>query len=177
MPPSKLGAQCVIYTAWTTGQKLINLQALFLSPKNNIEGSLAVLEAANCNIWVHPSEQRHRLPVIQQTLEQRPMQVLQLPKLAELLDAEGTKPFPYAKEFKDAAQDPFCMLHTSGTTGVPKPISWSHGLIGTMDAVRLLPPTGGDGGLPPWTALWDEGDTIYSSFPMSHVSDVPPIDS
>ena len=53
---------------------------------------------------------------------------------------------------------------------MPKPIAWSHGLIGTMDAVRLLPPTEGDNGLVPWTSDWKEGDRIYSSFPMSHVS-------
>lgn len=97
------------------------------------------------------------------------MQVLELPLLEELLDIKSTEPFPYTKTFEEASNDPFCYLHTSGTTGVPKPIPWSHGLIGTMDAIRLLPPTEGDGGLEPWTNGWDEGDRIYSSFPMSHV--------
>ena len=98
------------------------------------------------------------------------MRVLHLPTVDELLDADCTKLFPYEKTFDEAIQDAFCFLHTSGTTGVPKPIPWSHGLIGTMDAVRLLPPTQGDDGLAPWTSLWNEGDRIYSSFPMSHVS-------
>ena len=96
------------------------------------------------------------------------MKVLDIPEIDELLDAECTESFPYEKSFDEAIQDPFCLLHTSGTTGVPKPISWSHGLIGTMDAVRLLPLTEGDG-LDPWTSLWKEGDRMYSSFPMSHV--------
>lgn len=98
------------------------------------------------------------------------MTVLQLPLLDELLDCSATKPFTYVKTFEEASNDPFCFLHTSGTTGVPKPIPWSHALIGTMDAVRLLPPTKGDDGLLPWTADWKDGDRIYSSFPMSHVS-------
>lgn len=144
-------------------------QALFLSPKNNIEGALAVLKAANCHLWVKPSE-KQLLPLIEGVLQQRPMKVLQLPSLDELLDAESTDPFPFNKTFEGAGQEPFCMLHTSGTTGVPKPIWWSHALVGTMDAVRLLPPTKGDGGLKPWTSDWCKGDTIYSSFPMSHVS-------
>lgn len=97
------------------------------------------------------------------------MKVLELPGVDELLDAESTEPFPYNKTFDQAINDPFCLLHTSGTTGVPKPISWTHGLIGTMDAVRLLPPTEGDDGLTPWTSGWNEGDRIYSAFPMSHV--------
>lgn len=98
------------------------------------------------------------------------MVILQLPGLEELLDAETAEPFPFQKTFEEAVDEPFCITHTSGTTGIPKPISWTHGLIGTLDAVRLLPPTEGDHGLAPWTDNWNEGDTIYSSFPMSHVS-------
>ena len=97
------------------------------------------------------------------------MTVLELPAIDELLNIADVKPFAYNKTFDESINDPFCILHTSGTTGVPKPISWTHGLIGTMDAVRLLPPTEGDGGLMPWTDNWNDGDRIYSSFPMSHV--------
>lgn len=144
------------------------MQALFLSPKNNTEGALAVIDAAECGIWVKPREQL-RLPLVEDFLQQRPMRVLELPEVDQLLDVESIESFPYNMAFDEASEDPFCLLHTSGTTGVPKPIPWSHGLIGTMDAVRLLPPSEGDDGLAPWTSLWKEGDRIYSSFPMSHV--------
>jgi len=142
---------------------------LFLSPKNNVEGALAVLNAAKCSIWVKPHEQA-KLPLVEAFLQQKTMKVLELPGVDDLLDAEFTKPFPYNKTFDQVINDPFCLLHTSGTTGVPKPISWTHGLIGTMDAIRLLPPTEGDDGLTPWTNDWNDGDRIYSAFPMSHVS-------
>lgn len=142
--------------------------ALFLSPKNNTEGALAVLEATKCNIWVNAGEVPP-VPLVKEVLQKRPMNVLQLPLLDELLDTTSTKPYPYTKTFDEAIDDPFCFLHTSGTTGVPKPIPWSHGLIGTMDAVRLLPPVQGtDEDLLPWTSDWKAGDRIYSSFPMSH---------
>lgn len=143
-------------------------QALFLSPKNNTEGALAVLDAAKCKIWVKPREQPC-LPLVEDFLQQRPVKLLEIPEVDDLLDVESTESFPYNKTFDESIQDPFCVLHTSGTTGVPKPISWSHGLIGTMDAVRRLPGTEGDDGLAPWTSLWKECDRIYSSFPMSHV--------
>jgi hypothetical protein len=147
----------------------VGYAALFLSPKNSTEGALAVLEATKCDIWVKASEVA-AVPLVTEILQQRPMTLLELPLLDELLDAEYTEPFPYTKTFEEAMTDPFCYLHTSGSTGVPKPIPWSHGLIGTMDAIRLLPPTEGDGGLVPWSSDWKEGDRIYSSFPMCHVS-------
>ena len=140
---------------------------MFLSPKNSTEGALAVLEATKCDLWINACDVSP-VPLVKEVLQKRPMNVLQLPQLDELLDAVSTDPFPYTKKFDEAINDPFCFLYTSGTTGVPKPIPWSHGLIGTMDAVRLLPP-GADGDLPPWTTDWKTGDTIYSSFPMSHV--------
>ncbi|KAI9147525.1 transferase family [Paramyrothecium foliicola] len=140
---------------------------LFLSPKNSTEGALAVLDAAKCNVWIQPGEQQ-MIHLVQDFLEKRPMKVLHLPETAELLDAESVASYPYSKTFEEAAQEPICILHTSGSTGLPKPSVWSHALLATMDAVRLLPPTKGDLGLTPWTQGWDEKNRIYSSFPMSH---------
>ncbi|KAF2258812.1 transferase family protein [Lojkania enalia] len=145
----------------------VGYAALYLSPKNSTEGSLAVLEATKCEIWAKASEAA-AVPLVKDILQKRSMKLLELPLLEDLLNAEQTKPFPYNKTFDEASTDPFCYLHTSGSTGVPKPIPWSHGLIGTMDAVRLLPPVEGDEGLVPWTSDWKEGDRIYSSFPMCH---------
>jgi len=147
----------------------VGYATLHLSPKNSIEGSLAVIGATKCNIWAKASE-APVLPLVKEILQQRSMKLLDLPLLEDLLDAEITAPFPYNKKFKEAINDPFCYLHTSGSTGVPKPIPWSHGLIGTMDAIRLLPRVDGDDNLVPWTYDWKEGDRIYSSFPMCHVS-------
>lgn len=127
-----------------------------------------MLKAADCNIWVKLVEQPC-LPLVEDFLAKRPMKLLDLPQTDHFLDAETAAPYPYTKTFDEAIQEPFCLLHTSGSTGLPKPIAWSHGLIGTMDAVRLLPPTKGDDGFAPWTQDWKDGDRIYSSFPMSHV--------
>lgn len=144
-------------------------KALFLSPKNSTDGVLAVLAATDCTIWVNPIDAAP-LPLVKEVLDKREMTLLQLPLLEELLCEDSTNPFPYNKSFNEAENEPFCFLHTSGSTGHPKPIPWSNGLIGTMDAIRLLPPVGENADLVPWTSGWDEGDKIYSSFPMSHVS-------
>ncbi|KLP20251.1 Uncharacterized protein LW94_10090 [Fusarium fujikuroi] len=146
-----------------------NCAGLFLSPKNSTEGALAVLEAANCNIWVNPAGGKPA-QLVNDFLQQRPMHVMVLPELKELLpedegELENVEPFPYTKRWDDAINDTFCILHTSGSTGLSKPISWTHGLIGTVDAVRLLPP---HEGMEPWAKGWDDGDTLYSTFPLSH---------
>ncbi|RBQ68774.1 hypothetical protein FVER14953_08711 [Fusarium verticillioides] len=162
-----IGPHDIRHVLLTYGAVKAGCAALFLSPKNNITGALAVLNASDCNIWVKPREQA-MLPLVEGILQEKYMRVLDLPSVDELLDSESTESFVFDKAFESVINEPFCILHTSGTTGVPKPILWTHGLIGTMDAVRLLPPIEGDGGLAPWTDNWNEGDRIYSSFPMSH---------
>lgn len=159
-----IGPQDLRHVILTHASVKAGYQPLFLSPKNSTEGALALLEASNCQIWVQPVEK----PCEQEFIQHRPMRVLNMPELNELLDAQGTKNYTYDPTWEKDSREVFCLLHTSGTTGLPKPISWPHALIGTMDAVRLLPPTEGDGGLLPWTEDWNEGDRIYSAFPMSH---------
>ena len=75
-------------------------KALFLSPKNNVEGALAVLNAANCDVWIKPREQC--LPkVIDDVLVQKHITILDLPSADELLDAHSIPPFPfYTKQYK-----------------------------------------------------------------------------
>jgi acyl-CoA synthetase (AMP-forming)/AMP-acid ligase II/aryl carrier-like protein len=162
-----IGPHDIRHVLLTYGAVKAGCAALFLSPKNNVTGALAVLNAADCGIWVKPKEQP-MIPLLEGILQEKYLKILELPSIDELLDAESVEPFPFDKTFGTSKNEPFCILHTSGTTGVPKPIFWTHALIGTMDAVRLLPPTEGDGGLAPWMDNWNPGDRIYSSFPMSH---------
>ncbi|KAJ5131931.1 Isocyanide synthase-NRPS hybrid crmA [Penicillium atrosanguineum] len=112
----------------------------FPIPKNNADGILAVLNKLDCNIWVNAID-ASPVPVVKDVLQERPMKYLQLPTLDLLLDAESTEAFPYTKTFDEAINDPFS---------------------------RLMPPIGENADLAPWTSDWNEGDKIYSSFPMSH---------
>lgn len=97
------------------------------------------------------------------------MKVLEIPKTSELLDNEQVPIFPYNKTFQEAASEPFCVLHTSGSTGLPKPIIWKNSLVGTVDAYRLLPEAE-SAGRRPWTSVFTERDRFYSAFPLYHVS-------
>ncbi|KAI6779256.1 Transferase family protein [Emericellopsis cladophorae] len=113
-------AKAVDKTAWWLQEALDDLRhvlltyacvkvgyaALFLSPKNNTEGCLAVLEATNCNIWVSAADALP-VPLVEEVFQQRSMQLLALPSLNDLLDNQDTKSFLYTKTFEDAINDPF----------------------------------------------------------------------
>ncbi|KXG50671.1 Male sterility, NAD-binding [Penicillium griseofulvum] len=139
-------------------------KALLPSPLNRIEATMAVLNASKCDIWVSPKEQPEMLPEL---LSHRSMKVIQIPETDELLNPEPVPDYPYNKTFQEAASDPFCVLHTSGSTGLPKPIVWKNSLLATLDATRLLPESDGR---PPWTVIFEGGDRFYSAFPLYHAA-------
>lgn len=94
------------------------------------------------------------------------MKVLTIAEVDELLRTEPVPEYAYNKTFDGASGEPFCVLHTSGSTGHPKPIVWKHSMLATLDATRLLPE---HSGRPPWVVVFEEGDRFYSSFPFYHV--------
>ena len=141
-----------------------SLQMLLLSPRNSIDGHLAVIDKCDCALWILPSQ---RLGHVDQILEQRPMHVEHLPELIELLDEAEVLNYPYTKAFAAARQDPFVVLHTSGSTGLPKPIVVPNGSLATVDAHHLLPPIEGRLTQAQYFTSPRRG---YSTFPNFHAS-------
>lgn len=136
---------------------------MMLSPRNSIEGHLAVSDRSDCKLWVLPSQKLGR---VEQILEKRSMDVVaNLPELQELLVDEAA-PYPYTKTFTEARQDPFVVLHTSGSTGLPKPIDMPNGSVSTPDAHHLLPPVEGRLTV---TQYFTEPHRAYCTFPFFHV--------
>lgn len=63
-----------------------------------------------------------------------------MPELDYLLDdSVDTGPFLYNKSFEQAKHHPCMVIHTSGSTGMPKPVIWTHWQFATTDAQRLVP--------------------------------------
>ena len=87
----------------------------------------------------------------------------------EWLAQESVTHYPYEKTFEEAAHDPFVVIHTSGSTGLPKPITLYHGGLATADTHHVLPPS--DGYDPAAFMPGDQGHTsVFASLPPFHVS-------
>ncbi|KAH7029241.1 uncharacterized protein B0I36DRAFT_411067 [Microdochium trichocladiopsis] len=147
----------------------VGFKLLLLSPNNSKEGAAACLDATQCRLWAQP-QGRPRNPLLTELLVTHELQIIDVPPCEELLDAAGTRHYPYTKTFEEAAKEPFCVLHSSGSTGVPKTIPVTHGLIATQDAMKLLQPVKGHESLTPWAALFDKGARIYSPNAIIHAT-------
>lgn len=87
--------------------------------------------------------------------------------LNELLAEGPVAQYKYEKSFEDAAHDPFIVIHTSGSTGLPKPITIRQGGLATTDAHRLMSPLNG---YKPLVAVSEGPLRVFTSLPPFHVS-------
>ena len=99
----------------------------------------------------------------------REMKVIIVPELDECLNEEkdAVHKYPYHKTFKEAQFDPVIILHTSGSTGLPKPIILRHGGVCTVDAQQLLKPLNG---YENHIVALKRCNRVFSAFPLFHVS-------
>jgi hypothetical protein len=138
------------------------LQMLFMSPRNSLEGHLAVIEAASCNTWLIPSEGGN----IDEILAQHPMTTFALPDLLDLLNEDHVEHYAYNKTYEEGRLEPCWVLHTSGSTGLPKPVTRYNSSTCATEAHRLCGPVDGR------PLLINEliGSRVYMTFPLFHVS-------
>ena len=135
---------------------------LFLSPRNNLEGHLNVLQGVDCQIFL-----KARDVSVDHILSKRVMRTGIVPELTEFLDESPVKIYPYAKSFEEAQMDPCLVLHTTGSTGLPKPITWKIGILSTYEAWRTIPHVDG---YVPTTEIYQQSKRAYTSMPLFHTS-------
>ncbi|RWA04794.1 hypothetical protein EKO27_g10315 [Xylaria grammica] len=110
-------------------------QVLFISPRNSQEAQINLFEKTDCRIlwFAKPFSS-----AVQSWVQEREMQTFQVSPLQEWFPTEQVAHFPYEKTFEQAEWEPFCVMHTSGSTGLPKPIVAKTGMMAISDAHQQL---------------------------------------
>ena len=94
----------------------------------------------------------------------KPMRVFNLPSLESWLHDSNVPVYEYKRAYDDACHDPFVVLHSSGTTGVPKLLTLAHGSLNPHDSYQMLPARGGLS----WQVLYWKGKRVFTNFPWFH---------
>jgi hypothetical protein len=109
---------------------------LYISPRNSQEGQINLFEKTDCHILVFPKSHHN---VIQPWLQERDMQAIEVGDMEKWFPQQEVPHFPYTKTYEEAEWDPVVVLHTSGSTGLPKPIIARVGMVSVGDAFQNLP--------------------------------------
>jgi acyl-CoA synthetase (AMP-forming)/AMP-acid ligase II len=110
-------------------------QVLFSSHLNSLHVHLSLMTKVDCRSLFYSAGTQ-----VDDILAARPMAHVLIPDLDELLDVDDRAEwYPYTKTYREGALDPYMCLHTSGTTGDPKPLLFNHAIINSIFAQRLLP--------------------------------------
>ncbi|MCJ1463039.1 hypothetical protein MMC07_001643 [Pseudocyphellaria aurata] len=81
-------------------------------------------------------------PVVDEILAVHPLRVIRVPSVQELLTAKYPH-YPFEKTFEEARDEPLVVMHTSGTTSLPKPIVYTHDFAACYNRITQLNPPAG----------------------------------
>lgn len=92
-----------------------------------------------------------------------------MPNLDFFLDnspAKNAGPYPFQGTFEEVKNKTFVILHTSGSTGIPKPVHVPHMVFSSQDAQQLIPFLGGR---PTWVDRI-RGKRLFVGLPLFHAA-------
>jgi thioester reductase-like protein/acyl-CoA synthetase (AMP-forming)/AMP-acid ligase II len=126
----------VLLAGIKTGFKLF-----FPSPRNSEEAQLSLLEGLSCSKLITTDPNPAGTPLIERVMTDK----LTIPSLDVLisLDPSQVTQWSYRKSFDQTRDDPIFVLHTSGSTGIPKPLTYTHEYISQVWHVQTLEPPEG----------------------------------
>lgn len=108
---------------------------LFPTPRYGAEAITTLISRANGSVMLIPSTP---FPVVSEILAKKPMRAYDFPLVEHFLSARPM-PYPFTKTFESNRHEPLVCLHTSGTTGFPKPIIWTHDWANSIAAGHYIP--------------------------------------
>ncbi|RYP65180.1 hypothetical protein DL770_009058 [Monosporascus sp. CRB-9-2] len=109
---------------------------LLPSPRNTPTTNVSLMTQTRSTKLLHVAEV---LPVVKQLQNVEPtIRPEVIPSFSDMINSTPDH-FPYEKDFEESRNDPVLVLHSSGSTGLPKPITMTHGSLAVLDNEKNYP--------------------------------------
>ncbi|KAJ5624193.1 hypothetical protein N7510_000502 [Penicillium lagena] len=161
-----VGKNDVRYCFFFLACQKLGFQPFFLSTRNPDEVHVHLLKATGCTKVCYSDGYRSRVLGTQHLSPD--VGVFEVPTLKAMLsDESGIRSYRSPNSFAETSDDTVCIIHSSGTTGMPKPVYLTNGFFGTLDAVTRLqwPP----GRQPSMMFNLSNQDLVLTTTPFFHV--------
>ncbi|KAK4863281.1 hypothetical protein LT330_002059 [Penicillium expansum] len=161
-----MGSNDIRYFIFILACQKTGYQAFLPSTRNSDEGYVHLLKATNCTKFFFSEERQTRTLEIQGLISA--LEIFQVPTMKKILgDESGLHHYSYTKSYPDAENDITCILHSSGTTGMPKPVYLTNGYFMTIDFSSHLPRP--PGRQPSMFHNLDQTDLVLATAPFFHL--------
>ncbi|KAI5925271.1 acetyl-CoA synthetase-like protein [Camillea tinctor] len=137
--------------------------AFFTSHRNSLEAHISLVKRTGCSAMLLSKEP---LSIAHHILEAWLMEDAIIPDLDYFLDEQLVEVVPFQKTFDEVRDEPFCFLHTSGSTGIPKPVPITYGSYGGMDSQLMIPFLGHK----PTFVSYVKGKRVFLALPVFHAA-------
>ncbi|KAJ5364757.1 uncharacterized protein N7496_010470 [Penicillium cataractarum] len=135
-----IGMNDVRYCMFILACQKLGYEAFLPSTRNSDDAHVHLLKAADCTKIFFGEERHTRVLEIQELCPN--VEIFQVPTLQQMFgDKNGRRSYIYQEAYDDVENHPICIIHSSGTTGMPKLVSLTNGFFKCHDKFsRLLWP-------------------------------------
>lgn len=114
---------------------------LLPSTRNAVSNTVHLMEVTKCDVLFYsgvgtPIENHAKL--LQKAMKFSRLQRHDIPSFEEMISSDAPH-YPYTKTYEEAKNEAAIILHTSGSTGDPKPINLTHAFLRRADSEHLTP--------------------------------------
>ncbi|KAI0425723.1 hypothetical protein F5Y09DRAFT_320969 [Xylaria sp. FL1042] len=169
-----MGPNDIRYLIWVLAAMKTHKCVVFPSPGNTIPANIGLFKKVGAITLFHAPEVLDMLSPLINATKTTITPVMTL-GYEELLSETTVEVYPFKGTFDEVCETPFMGLHTSGTSGHPKPIYWNHTAAATM--ASFLDPNVHGPNENDQNALRELmfGTTVTVLFPLFHFGGIAPL--
>ncbi|KAF1973116.1 putative AMP-binding enzyme [Bimuria novae-zelandiae CBS 107.79] len=133
------GPKDVRYPIFAIAAAKVGRKLLLPSPFASTGAQAHLVKASECRTFLYGGELGETVQRVLDLAGDERGRSLQVPELEQLFGEHTSPLFPYEKSWNQAKDDPWLIFHTSGTTGMPKLVTYSQKMMASLDAAKSMP--------------------------------------
>ncbi|KAL4954314.1 NRPS-like enzyme [Aspergillus filifer] len=132
-----MGANDIRYIIFVLAAHKTGYKPLLPSTRLSDDAYQHLLTVVGCNKFFFTKEKQRRVSEIQGFRQHTAF--FEIPQLEDIIAAHGSIQYPWDRDYAESEDMVALIIHSSGTTGMPKPVPLTHGFFATLDHNLHLP--------------------------------------